>query len=213
MLLFYGTWCQRCAFLFHNSLLHNVIYPSNSEQGSFGWFHYFSTILFNHGWFEISIKSFFWKTLKYRTPAKHYRNMNVYNIITIYMDISLRISIYSLFLNVCLYPFLHHTTTEMGVIIILYIQAFRRDNQLILSWMYDPTRAVITQQSHQATAVWCKAVFIIMVVGWPAHDDVIKWRHFPRYWPFVRGIHRSPVNSPHKASDAELWCFLWSASE
>ena len=28
--------------------------------------------------------------------------------------------------------------------------------------------------------------------------DVIKWNHFPRYWPFVRGIHRSPVNSPHK---------------
>ena len=28
------------------------------------------------------------------------------------------------------------------------------------------------------------------------------WRHqmemFPCYWPFVRGIHRSPVNSPHK---------------
>ena len=30
------------------------------------------------------------------------------------------------------------------------------------------------------------------------HDDVIKWNHFPRYWPFVRGIHRSPVNSLHK---------------
>ena len=30
------------------------------------------------------------------------------------------------------------------------------------------------------------------------HDDVIKWKHFPRYWPFVRGIHRSPVNSLHK---------------
>ena len=30
------------------------------------------------------------------------------------------------------------------------------------------------------------------------HDDVTKWKHFPRYWPFVRGIHRSPVNSPHK---------------
>ena len=25
------------------------------------------------------------------------------------------------------------------------------------------------------------------------HDDVIKWKHFPRYWFFVRGIHRSPV--------------------
>ena len=30
------------------------------------------------------------------------------------------------------------------------------------------------------------------------HDDVIAWKHFLRYWPFVRGIHRSPVNSPHK---------------
>ena len=31
-----------------------------------------------------------------------------------------------------------------------------------------------------------------------SHDDIIKWKHFPRYWPFVLGIHRSPVNSPHK---------------
>ena len=30
------------------------------------------------------------------------------------------------------------------------------------------------------------------------HDDVIKWKHFPRYWPFVRVIHRWPGNSPHK---------------
>ena len=30
------------------------------------------------------------------------------------------------------------------------------------------------------------------------HDDVIKWKHFPHYLPFVRGIHRSPVNVPHK---------------
>ena len=30
------------------------------------------------------------------------------------------------------------------------------------------------------------------------HDDVIKWKHFPCYWPFVRGIHWSPFNSPHR---------------
>ena len=30
------------------------------------------------------------------------------------------------------------------------------------------------------------------------HDDVIKWKQFLRYWPFVQGIHRWPVNSPHK---------------
>ena len=43
------------------------------------------------------------------------------------------------------------------------------------------------------------------------HDDVIKWKHFPRYRPFVRGIYRSPVNSPHKgqwrgASFLSLMC-------
>ena len=37
----------------------------------------------------------------------------------------------------------------------------------------------------------CNAVISI-------HDDVNKWKHFPPYWPFVRGIHRSLVNSPHK---------------
>ena len=36
------------------------------------------------------------------------------------------------------------------------------------------------------------------------HDDVIKWKHFPRYWPFVRGIHRWIPRT--KASDAVLWC-------
>ena len=36
------------------------------------------------------------------------------------------------------------------------------------------------------------------ILSLSSHDDVIKWKHFPRYWPFVRGIHREPVNSPHK---------------
>ena len=45
------------------------------------------------------------------------------------------------------------------------------------------------------------------------HDDVIKWKHFPRNCPFVRGIHLSRWIPHTKASDAELWCFLWSASE
>ena len=53
--------------------------------------------------------------------------------------------------------------------------------------------------------------------GWvlapKSHDDVIKWKHFPRNWPFVRGIHRSRWIPRTKASDAELWCLLWSASE
>ena len=53
------------------------------------------------------------------------------------------------------------------------------------------------------------------------HDDVIKWK---RYWPFVRGIHRSPVNTPkghwHEALMFSLicawtnfWVNIWGISD
>ena len=48
-------------------------------------------------------------------------------------------------------------------------------------------------------------------IGW-LHDDVIKWKDFPR-WPYVRGIYRSPVDSPHKGQRHEALMFLWSAPE
>ena len=34
------------------------------------------------------------------------------------------------------------------------------------------------------------------------HDDVIKWKHFPRYWPFVKGNPQVTIDSPHKGQ----WC-------
>ena len=41
------------------------------------------------------------------------------------------------------------------------------------------------------------------------HDDVIKWKHFPRDWPFVWEIHRSPANSPDKGQRCgALMCSL-----
>ena len=39
------------------------------------------------------------------------------------------------------------------------------------------------------------------------HDGVIKWKHFPCYWPFVREIQRSPVNCPHKGQWREALMF------
>ena len=53
------------------------------------------------------------------------------------------------------------------------------------------TNEIPTCKTNETTR-WNKVAFFQI------HDDVIKWKHFPRYWPFVRGIHRSPVNSPHK---------------
>ena len=46
-----------------------------------------------------------------------------------------------------------------------------------------------------SSAKWHQIYFGLNVFR---HDDAIKWKHFPRNWPFVRGIHRGPVNSPHK---------------
>ena len=54
--------------------------------------------------------------------------------------------------------------------------------------IYEIGHNVISVNRRQATLCWYGFL----------HDDVIKWKHFPRYWPFVRGIYRSPVNSPHK---------------
>ena len=36
-------------------------------------------------------------------------------------------------------------------------------------------------------------------------DDVMACKTFPHYWPFVRGIHRWPVDCPHKGP--VMWNF------
>ena len=40
------------------------------------------------------------------------------------------------------------------------------------------------------------------------HDDIIEWKLFPRYWPFVRGILRSLVNYPHNGQ--WRWALMFS---
>ena len=78
-------------------------------------------------------------------------------------------------------------------VLFIYIHTYideTNGRQVIITWktsnMYLITRINSDQiiQSHMASQ--------------SHHDDFIKWKHFPRYWPFVRGIHRSPVNSPYK---------------
>ena len=39
---------------------------------------------------------------------------------------------------------------------------------------------------------------VCTVSNFSNHDDIIKWKHFPCYSPFVRAIYLSPVNSLHK---------------
>ena len=63
---------------------------------------------------------------------------------------------------------------------------------------------ILVPHYHFLSGKW--TLIDLRTVSWSSrmfsyHDDVIKWNYFPRYWPFVRGIHRWPmgkVNSPHK---------------
>ena len=61
---------------------------------------------------------------------------------------------------------------------------------------------LVTRRSGANDNVWKVWSFVVDCVLGTAnsgcHDDVIKWKHFLRYWPLVREIHQSPVNSPHK---------------
>ena len=61
-----------------------------------------------------------------------------------------------------------------------------------------------------------------LITSWAPHNDqqilplfTSWWRHQFRTFSALLAlcVGNSPVNSPQKASDAELWCFLWSAFE
>ena len=79
------------------------------------------------------------------------------------------------------------------------------------------TMTSMWRHCNDATKHWGLSAYISLTNQFPRiqceqdNDDVIKWKHLPRYWPFVRGIHRWITLT--KASDAELWCFLWCSSE
>ena len=61
-----------------------------------------------------------------------------------------------------------------------------------------PCPSLVCFSASFAIVLGSMTIYMIHPITIVKHDDVIKWKHFPRYWPFVRGIHRSPVNSPHK---------------
>ena len=52
-------------------------------------------------------------------------------------------------------------------------------------------RTLLVAFTWDATDIWHS---LVQSVAWWRH----RWKYFPRYWPFVRGVHRSPVNSPRK---------------
>ena len=96
------------------------------------------------------------------------------------------------------YPLFLYSFSSLNLIISDYIG--------VTSWwaLGEPVGVAVNSHTHSVrvvAVVFCYLFNRSMSNWYPellSHDDVIKWKYFPRYWPFERGIHRSPVNSPHK---------------
>ena len=100
------------------------------------------------------------------------------------------IELFQLLLSFCLFSLMPDQ-----VLSLLGSALYKR---LPLSWVVSRRRKtfhryVRWENGTTVTSFRCHNVHV-----WTKHDDVIKWKQFPRNWPFVRGIHRWPVNSPHK---------------
>ena len=64
----------------------------------------------------------------------------------------------------------------------------------------DPCLSVLTKYDDNKRLnvyVFAQCTFRITCILY-LHYNAMKWKHFPRCWPFVRGIHLSPMNSLHK---------------
>ena len=66
-----------------------------------------------------------------------------------------------------------------------------RESQVKRNETFNKNRSI----SENDLQLWCLSE---AYMRYRIHDDVINWKHFPRYWPFMRGMHRSPVDSPNK---------------
>ena len=76
-----------------------------------------------------------------------------------------------------------------------------------MSWHENDFRMIDSLRGHTTCHRWNVErflsllhviIYIYIFQQVATYDDAIKWKHFPCYWPFVRGFHRSPMNSHQK---------------
>ena len=93
-----------------------------------------------------------------------------------------------------------------------FILGLKWHQRIKLVFKVNISNAWIWPQNHDldksfVTLCWIPRVSQLLI-GRPVcallqtHYDIIKWKHIPCCWQFMRGIHRSPVNSLHKGQ----WC-------
>ena len=129
-------------------------------------------------------------------------------------------------LHTCPFPSVSYTVIAHSSTFHLFKSKVKCNKLFMLSlqaYFCNPGRDIcldvsITPSFHFPNAMWYNQPFPLVHTfprgrkatinpGLLHHDNVIKWKHFPRYCHLVRWIPRTNV------SDAELWCFLWSSHE
>ena len=74
---------------------------------------------------------------------------------------------------------------------------------MVLDIVYSPSWGWV--QAHSDGIQLSQTMVLLFIAE---HDDVIKWKHFPRYWPFAREFTGHWWIPRTKASDAELNVFF-----
>ena len=85
--------------------------------------------------------------------------------------------------------------------------AYNSYQTILVGDVYDDRRVFWFGNECQTTEIACLNTSRCKLNDTSKHYYVIKWKHFLRYWPFVREIHRSPVNSPHKGQWRDAFMF------
>ena len=113
----------------------------------------------------------------------------------------------------CAINIYHQTAPTDRALNIISMGKYKKDvTPLLTHWSYvilalthryheNCDRILSTSAANQSGCfidLRCSCICMALPLYMHVHDDVIRWKHFPRCWPIVRGIHRSPVNSPHK---------------
>ena len=94
---------------------------------------------------------------------------------------------------------LSHLALAIYMFVVVNVDALAQANDfqierrqvVFLCWMQDLNQGLWNRSIHTYTYIYT-FTYTYTYTWWHQKET------FPRYWPFVQGIHRSSVNSPHK---------------
>ena len=97
-----------------------------------------------------------------------------------------------------LWPLTHSVSSKEATIILLWLATTKYSQQIYHSLLASGNYGVyFVHSTYDPCSSFAIAVqYAKLCYNWPCHDDVIKWKHFPRNWPFFAGNSPGPGEFP-----------------